>query len=60
MDQVKSIRTKFDDPMKGVRGSIDILMISETKQDVNFATSHIFDKWLYLSMQKAERTYHQR
>lgn len=44
MDQVKSIRTKFDDPMKGVRGSTDILMISETKQDVNFATSHIFDK----------------
>ena len=44
MDQVKSIRTKFDDPMKGVRGSTDILMISETKHDVNFATSHIFDK----------------
>ena len=28
---INSIRTKFDDLVKGVRGNIDILMISEEK-----------------------------
>ena len=37
-----STRTKLDDLVKGVRGSKDILMISETKLDVSFLTSEEF------------------
>ena len=36
---INSIRSKFDDEVKGVRGNIDILMISETKLDASFSTS---------------------
>ena len=31
--KINSIRSKFDDILKGGRGNIDILMISETKLD---------------------------
>ena len=36
---ISSIRTKFGDLVKEVRGNIDILMISETKLDTSFPTS---------------------
>ena len=36
---INSIRSKFDDLVRGVRGNIDILMISETKLDASFHAS---------------------
>ena len=33
---INSTGSKFDDLVKGVRGNIDILMISETKLDASF------------------------
>ena len=36
---INSIRSKFDDLVKGVRGNRDILMISETKLDASYPTS---------------------
>ena len=36
---INSIRSKFDDLVMGVRGNIDILMISETKLDASFHAS---------------------
>ena len=36
---INSIRTKFDDLVKKMKGKMDVLMISETKLDASFPTS---------------------
>ena len=51
---VNSIRSKFDDLVKGVRVNLYILMISETKIDASFPTSQ-FSKNGYTSPYRLDR-----
>ena len=39
---INSIRNKFDALVNGVRGNVDILMISETKTDDSFQTRQFY------------------
>ena len=51
---INLIRTKFDDLVMGVRGIIDILMISETQLDASFPTSQFLING-YTSLYRLDR-----